>query len=233
MWVEPRWAKQETGGAAGPRSPNPPRGVALHQFESRALVNALSAQGDLQEENLLCQAAVKGSRVTQAGKQAAPRARVRRKRRPCRRASARPAALLSGWRWAWGGGPARRPARPRARTRPPPGNPPGLLQTAAGRCRRGCGGHQGLGGPCAHMRTPSPASLNLAGKAAAYLKLQHRRSLGAIRNFIDSESSFRLTFSTPSSPNTNPRRFYPNSAGPFSENLISNPKPPFTNSNET
>ena len=69
----------------------------------------------------MCQAAVKGSWVTQAGKQAAPRARVRSKRRPCWRARARPAALLSGWRWAWGGGPARRPARPRTRTRPPPG----------------------------------------------------------------------------------------------------------------
>ena len=50
MWVEPRWAKQEMGGAAGPRCPNPPRGVALHQFECRALVNALSAQGDLTGE---------------------------------------------------------------------------------------------------------------------------------------------------------------------------------------
>ena len=53
----------------GAHSLNPPRGVALYQFEYWALVNALSDQSGLKKRNLLSQAEVKSSRVTQACKQ--------------------------------------------------------------------------------------------------------------------------------------------------------------------
>lgn len=54
------------GDWVGVRCPNPPRGVALHQYGYASLVRPPLLEEDLQKGNLLSQAAVKGSRVTSA-----------------------------------------------------------------------------------------------------------------------------------------------------------------------
>lgn len=193
---------------------NPPRGVALRRFEHRR-VKVLSAQGDLGEKNLLSQAAVKGSRVTQAGKQV-----VGTRREPTSGGTAQTATLALG-----------EPLSLPTGTRPPPA----LRPTEDPRYP--VGGRREMGGDtnafavpllrCQHPHPPSLPDLHLVGKPAPSPPPAPPPppSLGSRKPLL---FSILVQFSilTPSSPNTNQTYFCPSSAGPFSENLISNPKPP-------